>query len=68
MLTNWSEPKLYIPSTLNIDVILWHIQLIVFAENVNSWFKAWVFPFVFQAYILPDTMNCMCVSLFKYHI
>ena len=42
--------KLYIPSTLNIR---WHTQLIVCAENVKSWFKSWVFPFTFQAYILP---------------
>ena len=26
-----SHPKLYIPSTLNIDLILWHTQLIVCA-------------------------------------
>ena len=25
----WSDPKLCIPSTLNIDLILWHTQLIV---------------------------------------
>ena len=25
------DPKLYIPSTLNIDLILWHSQLIVCA-------------------------------------
>ena len=42
--------KLYIPSTLNIDLILWHTQLIVCAENVKSWFKSWVFIFTFQAY------------------
>ena len=60
--------KLYIPSTLNIDHILWHSQLIVCAENVKSWFKSWVFPFTFQAYILPHTLNCMCVSLFRFHI
>ena len=62
----WS--KLYIPSTLNIDLILWHTQMIVCAENVKSWFKSWVFPFTFQAYILPHTLNCMSVSLFKFHI
>ena len=60
--------KLYIPSTLNIDLILWHTQLNVFAENVKSQFKSWVFPFTFQAYILPHTLNCMCVSLFKFDI
>ena len=61
-------PKLYIPSTLNIDLILWHTQLIVCADNVKSWFKSWLFPFTFQAYILPHTLNCMCVSLSKFHI
>ena len=48
---------LYIPSTLNIDLILWHTKLIVCAENVKPWFKSWVFPFTFQAYILPHTLN-----------
>ena len=52
-----SWPKLYIPSTLNIDLILWHTQLNVCAENV----KSWVFPFTFQAYILPHTLNCMYI-------
>ena len=60
------KAKLYIPSTLNIDLILWHTQLIVCAENVKSWFKSWIFPFICQAYILPHTLNCMCVSLFKF--
>ena len=36
----WSRSTLYIPSTLNIDLILWHTQLIVCAENVKSWFKS----------------------------
>ena len=53
--------KLYIPSTLNIDLILWHTQLIVCAENVKSWFKSRVFAFTFQAYILPHTLNCTYV-------
>ena len=30
------------------------------AENVKSWFKSWVSPFTFQAYILPYTFYCMC--------
>ena len=42
--------------------------LFVWAENVKSWFKSWVFPFTFQAYILPHTLDCLCVSLFKFHI
>ena len=33
-------PKSYIPSTLNIDLLLWHTQLIVCAENVKSWFRS----------------------------
>ena len=44
------KPKLYIPSTLNIDLIMWHTQLIMCAENVKLWFKSWVFPFIFQVY------------------
>ena len=63
-----SVSKLYISSTVNIDLILWHTQLIVCAENVKSWFKSWDFPFTFQAYILPHTLDCLCVSLFKFHI
>ena len=54
---------LYTPSTLNIDLILWHTQMNVCAENVKSWFKSWVFHFTFQVYILPHTLNCICVSL-----
>ena len=61
-------PKLYIPSTLNIDFNLWHTQLIVWAENVKSCVKSWVFPFTFQAYILPHTLNCKCFSLLIFHI
>ena len=49
-------PKLYILST------------IVFAENYKSWFKSWIFPFTFQAHILPHTLDCVRVSLFKFHI
>ena len=48
--------------------LLWYTPLNVCAENVKSWFKSWVFPFTFQAYILSHTLNCMCVSLFKFHI
>ena len=29
--TVWEHPKLYITSTLYIDFILWHTQLIVYA-------------------------------------
>ena len=60
--------KLYTPSTLNIDLILWYTQLNVCAQNVKSWFESWVFPFTFQAYILPHTLNCMFVSLSRFHI
>ena len=47
------EPKLYTPSTLNIDLILWHTQFIVCAMNVNSWFRSQIISFTFQAYTLP---------------
>ena len=55
-------PKLYIPSTLNFALILWHTKLILCAENDKSCFKSWLFPFTFQAYILPHTLNCMFVN------
>ena len=42
--------------------MLWDTQLILYAENIESWFKSWVFPFTFQAYILPHTLNYMCVT------
>ena len=68
--TIWTSPNCFghDQSTLNIDLILWHTQLIVCAENVKSWFKSWVFPFTSQAYILPHTLDCMCFSLSKFHI
>ena len=56
----------YISSTLNIDLILWHTQQIVCAENVKSWFKLWVFHFTFQAYALPHTFNCIVYALYMY--
>ena len=34
------KPKLCIPSTLNIDLILWQTQSIVCAENIKSWTKS----------------------------
>ena len=63
-----ARSKLHTPSTLNIDLILWHTKLVVCAENVTSWFKSWGFPFTFQAYTLPHTLNSMCVSLSEFHI
>ena len=63
-----SNAKFYIPSTLNIDLILWHTQLIVCAVNVKSWFKSWVISFTFQTYTMPHALNFIFVSLFKFHI
>ena len=37
-------------------------------QNVKSWFKSWVISFTFQAYTLRHTLNCVCVSLFRFHI
>ena len=61
----WKYPIFFIALG---DLILWHTQLNVCAENVKSWFKSWVFPFTFQAYILHHTLNCMYVSQSKFHI
>ena len=44
--------KLYILSTLNIVLILWHTHMIVCAVK-KSWFKSWVIHFTFEAYTLP---------------
>ena len=53
-------PKLYISSTLNIDLILWHTQLIFRAENVESW----VFPFFFKHISWPiHWIVCVLVCL-----
>ena len=56
----------YIPSTLNVDLILWHTQLIVCAKNI----KSWVIHFTFQAYTMPWLCPInwiVCVSLFEFH-
>ena len=53
-----NNPKLNTPSTLNIDLMLWHAQLIVCAENVKSWFKSWVNSFTFQAYTRDIHIEC----------
>ena len=34
---------------------------------LKTWSKSWVISFTFQAYTLPHTLNCICVSLFKFH-
>ena len=45
--------KLYIPSTLNIDLVLWHTQLIVCAENVDHGLKHGVFLSLFKLISFP---------------
>ena len=45
------KPKLYTPSTLNIDLILWHTHLIVCAEKWITHDLIHDFHFTFQAYI-----------------
>ena len=60
------DTKLYVPSTPNINIILWHTQLIVCAENVTSRFKYGFFLSLFKLISCPIcTLNCMSVSLFK---
>ena len=44
----WIRSKLYIPSTLNTDYLLWHTLLIVCA--VIHGFKSWVIIFTFQVF------------------
>ena len=63
----WACPKLYTPSTLNIDLLLWHTHLIVCAVKWITHDLIYDFHFTFQAYTLPHTLNGMFVSLFKFH-
>ena len=37
-------------------------------KNVKSWFKSWVFPFTFQAYTLPNTLNCIVLVYLNFII
>ena len=64
VISRFHQSYIPIPSTLNIDLILWHTHSIVCAKKVKSWFKSWLFPFTFRAYTLPQTLDCICVSLF----
>ena len=50
-----NQAKLYIPSTLNNDYLLWHTQLIVCA--VKSWFKSRVIIFTFQVFWVKNILN-----------
>ena len=59
--------KVDIPSTLNIDLILWHTQLIVCAENVKSWFKSRVFLLLFKLISCPIHWN-VCFLAYLYFI
>ena len=59
--------KLSTPSTLNIDFIQWHTQLIMCAVKWITHDLIHDFHFTFQAYALPHTLNGICVSLFKFH-
>ena len=58
--------KLYTPSTLNIDFIQWHAQLIVCAVEWITHDLIHDFYFTFQAYALPNTLNGIRVSLFRF--
>ena len=60
-------PKLYTPSTLNIDFKQWHTQLNVCAVKWITHDLIHDFHFTFQAYALPHTLNGIFVSLYKFH-
>ena len=59
--------KLSTPSTLNIDFIQWHTQLIMCAVKWITHDLIHDFHFTFQAYALPHTLNGICVGLFKFY-
>ena len=61
------NPKLYAPSTPNIDLIQWHTQLNVCAVKWLTHAFIHDFHFTFQAYTLTHTLNGMFVSLFKFN-
>ena len=61
------KAKLSTPSTLNIDFIQWHTQLIMCAVKWITHDLIHDFHFTFQAYALPHTLNGIYVSLFKFH-
>ena len=61
------KAKLYIPSNLNIDFILLPTQLIVCACSKMLDYGSNHGLFL-SPYTLPYTLNCMSVSLFKFHI
>ena len=64
------ESKIYIPSTLEL---LWRTQLAytidcVCSKMSNHGLNHGLLLFTFQPYNLPHTLNCICVSLFEFHI
>ena len=44
-------------------VVDFHAVPKVIYPNVKSWFKSCFFSYNFQAYTLPFTLNCMCVTV-----
>ena len=63
--------KLYNPSTLNIDLILWHTQLIVCAlcsKMLNHALNNGLYLSLFKLIPMPHTLNFVGVGLFKFHI
>ena len=46
LMTFTYTPKLYIPSTLNTDYLLWHTQLIVCSKILNQVFLFSLFKFL----------------------
>mgnify|MGYP006975560652 CR=1 FL=1 len=68
MIKFWDlAPKLYTPSTLNIDFIQWHTQLNVYAVKWITHGLIHDSHFTFQAHALPHTLNGIYVSLLKFY-
>ena len=59
-----STPKLYIPSTLNIDLIMWHTQLNMCEQKMlNHGLNHEFFLTLFKLIPCPIyVLNCMCVT------
>ena len=63
------QPKLHIPSTLNIDLQLWHTHWLCEQKMLNHSINHWFFLSLFKLISCPiHTLNFMCVSLLKFYI
>ena len=60
------------PATLSHEQGTHSAKIVLIVEcvcrNVKSWIKSWVIYLTFKSHALAHTLNCICVSLFKFRI